>query len=527
MHNICVLIKNYFLIFLNNFKSKKNKAKFISGGLICLFVVVLLILMQTFTSLLTTTEIIKLMDEVPGIEQMAMFSNIVMGLLLIGIFTILKSIYPAKSQDRDILSSLPLTKLEIISSKILYSVLFDIVSLSVVILPSFVVYFIVVPNSTFMIVVWGIIFVIIGSLLLNGISYLISLLFLKITSRFKNAGLIQSFLSILILGGFLVVQYSLPSYLSNFSGNPSEFISNIFGINILIDWIINNNIVNMLIILLVSIIIFTLSILLRVYFYDKNFKEYRSKNNNLIYTSSSILKCLFIKEIKYYIHTPVYLLNTIFGSFLLIGLASAYRIIGKEQVLAFVNTLPILKNLDTNVLIIILSMIVISTISTTSVSISLEGRKLWFLQANPLKLKDIFLSKILLNVFIVFVTSFLSAILFTDFNNLLIFIPLFLIPFLSGVVVSIVGLIINLYFPKLDWLTEEEVVKRGMSVLIAMSINFLISLIFPVIYFVFGKDSWNMLIFSIIGIVIEILLIILSSLLLKTKGVEKFKNINA
>jgi ABC-2 type transport system permease protein len=128
---------------------------------------------------------------------------------------------------------------------------------------------------------------------------------------------------------------------------------------------------------------------------------------------------------------------------------------------------------------------------------------------------------ILCHVVLSFSASFISAILFTDFLNPITFIPFFLIPFLNSIVTSVLGLLINLYYPKLDWNNEEEVVKKSMSVGLSMGVCLLTSLILPVVYFIVGK-TWSFGIFSLIGILLEVVLIIIVFIILKNKGTKKF-----
>lgn len=525
MHNVLLLIKNYFLIFIGNLSSRKNTKKYISGGLICLLVGAILIATFCSTSIMTTKQFLELSKVLPGAEQMAMYSNIVMGLLIMGLFTVMRSIYPTKNTDFEMLSSLPLTKLQIITSKIIYNYLFDVISFLSIILPSFIVYFVLVPNTSIMVVVWGIVFVMLGAIISNAISYIISLFFLRLSSKFKNFGMIQSLLTLLLLVGFMVIQYSIPGYLNDFTGSPSEYLNSSLVMKILINWILNNNLLYFGVICLIAFSIYAISLCLRVYYYGKGFKTYQTKEKNLVYEQNSILKSLYLKETKHYFHSPMYFINTIIGCFFVVGISVAYRIIGKEQVLIFLQALPEAMRIDENILIVIISSLLLSTTVTTCVSLSLEGKNIWFLKAHPIKIKDVFLSKILLNVTLCVVAAFFSALLFTDFTNPLTFIPYFIIPALNSIVISILGLIVNLYFPKLNWTSEEEVVKRGMSVLIGMACSFLVSLVLPILYFSIGKNTWDLGTFSIVGIILNVVLIGILSLILKVIGPKKFINL--
>ena len=248
MSKVGLLIKTYFLIFLGNLKNKKSP-KSIGGVIILLLISLTMISTFTFTAISTTLQFIKLSETLPGAEQMAMFSNLIIGMLLIVLFTIMRSIYPSKTKDEELLLSLPYTKTAIILSKAIYNYLFDVLSYAMVLLPSFIVYYVMVPNASIMVVIWGIVFVLLSAILSAGLSYMISLVFVKLSSKLKNINIIQSILTLIMLCGYMILQYSIPGYLTEFTGDPIEYINNIFIMKYLLSWILNNNLVVFLIVL--------------------------------------------------------------------------------------------------------------------------------------------------------------------------------------------------------------------------------------------------------------------------------------
>ena len=141
---------------------------------------------------------------------------------------------------------------------------------------------------------------------------------------------------------------------------------------------------------------------------------------------SYILLCFFINLflpsclnliIKFYFGNTTYFINTIIGCFFVIGVSVAYRIIGADQVLVFISALPKELQLSPDILIVILLSMLLTTTVTTSVSLSLEGKNFWILKANPVSVKDVFISKILLNVILTTTASFISSILFGNLSN--------------------------------------------------------------------------------------------------------------
>ena len=402
--------------------------------------------------------------------------------------------------------------------------MFDVISYAMVLLPSFIVYYVMIPNTSFMIIVWGVIFVMLAAILSAGISYIISLLFVKITSKFKNFNIIQSILTLLMLSGYLILQYSIPGYLTEFSGNPVEYINTMPLIKYLLSWILHNNLIVFIIICLIAVCIYSISFSLRYHYFGKDFKTYQSKDDSLTYQSLSVWKALLRKELKFYFNTTNYFVNTIMGCFFLVGISVAYRIIGKEQVLIFMNALPKEFNVSPEIIIVILSCLLLTTTVTSSVSISLEGKHFWILKAHPVKVKDVFISKMLVNIIISTIAALISSIFFGEISKPITYLIYFLIPTVVGINNSIIGLIINLIFPKLDFESVEQVVKRGLSHILSMGLSFILALIPVIVYFVFGKN-WTLIIYALVAIIIYVIIMLIAYVILMTKGVKMYNKL--
>jgi ABC-2 type transport system permease protein len=108
--------------------------------------------------------------------------------------------------------------------------------------------------------------------------------------------------------------------------------------------------------------------------------------------------------------------------------------------------------------------------STTTCSISLEGRGLWIAKSLPVGTMTVFLSKILVNLSITLPAVFVNGLLLmmalkTGFLDSIL---LFLVPGVYAVFVSLMGLVVNLHFPYLDWVSETQAVKQSAATLISM-----------------------------------------------------------
>ncbi|WP_241781919.1 hypothetical protein [Paenibacillus sp. DMB5] len=117
---------------------------------------------------------------------------------------------------------------------------------------------------------------------------------------------------------------------------------------------------------------------------------------------------------------------------------------------------------------------------TTSSSISLEGNNLWILRSSPVPKHIILLSKVAVNLTITVPITVVSCVLLmislgTGWADSLL---LLAIPVIYACYTALMGIIVNLKLPKLEWTNEVQVVKQSAAVLVAMLLGF-ISLIIP------------------------------------------------
>lgn len=163
---------------------------------------------------------------------------------------------------------------------------------------------------------------------------------------------------------------------------------------------------------------------------------------------------------------------------MLLVLAIALLFVSAEQLGQLVE-IPELSNYLNRLAPLFVSVFV--TLScTTSSSISLEGNNIWILKSAPVPTLTILLSKIAVNltitVPIVVVSSVLLMIsLGTGWMESLL---LLVIPVLYACLTAMIGVLVNLKLPKLEWTNEVSVVKQSASVLVALLIGF-ISLLIP------------------------------------------------
>lgn len=128
---------------------------------------------------------------------------------------------------------------------------------------------------------------------------------------------------------------------------------------------------------------------------------------------------------------------------------------------------------------ILLSLFVVLS-CTTSSSISLEGNNLWILKSSPVSKQAIWLSKVAVNLTITLPVLSISSVMLmislrTGWMESLL---LLVIPLIYACYSALMGIIVNLKLPNLEWKSEVTVIKQSAAVLVSMLIG-IISLLVP------------------------------------------------
>jgi len=183
-------------------------------------------------------------------------------------------------------------------------------------------------------------------------------------------------------------------------------------------------------------------------------------------------KALYRREWKLLTSSPVYLLNTCIGPVLMVAAILALRIFGSEQLSSMLQ-LPGLPGLLQHMTPFFPSLFVVMS-STTAVSLNMEGKNRWILSSLPVSAKEIFDSKILVNLTVLLPPiMFSSLILVMTFPlNYFSILMVFVTPAVYAGFIAVVGLSANLRFLKFDWKSPQQAVKQSMSAMAAMLAGF-------------------------------------------------------
>ncbi|MBQ4570107.1 MAG: hypothetical protein IJB21_00265 [Bacilli bacterium] len=525
MNKLLLLLKTYGKIYLGSIARRGNKKETISGGTIVL--VIGLVFMVMFTSMSITT-IEQFLELDPPEPIYALYVLTSTGIIFMLLIVVLKGTNFKKSNDHDLLLSLPLSKTTIVLSKILKDYLFDLIALLLIMMPGYVCYYYLVEEATFLVVINGLIVIILLTFLSNAVAILMNFIIAKFTRKLKNAEIIQTLVSVFITLIFIVFYFIFNVSLTN-SPDFVDIFVNLYPIQLVVDVIANTNFISYLILFAICLVPFGLAVMLEVYDFNHQNKSHTNNNKELVFKNKNVFFSLFKNESSRYFRSTIYVLNTIIGSFFILLTAGLLVGFGKERLESMIvtfmpNAEDFINNL--NVIIVLVLMLVSGTVITTSASVSIEGKHLWILKVHPVDEKTVFASKIFLNMLLGGIPSIIASII-VSFSIGFSYLPFLLILTLTNCLyASMIGLISNLKHYKLDWKDEQEIVKQGMAVLIAMGLAVVPGVILVIAYFAGLMNILNPLIYLSLACVVMIIIDVLLIKYLLTKGVKRFKEIN-
>lgn len=538
MRNTWLLIKSYAMSFLASIVKKRKNAKYITAVIIFLAFSALLVLAFTISAISSVEVFLDIKDEYPGVEKLAMYNSCSMSMMIIFLLTIMRSAYPKREMNADMFLSLPLKKSEIIASKVFYYYIFDLLTIMGIVLPSFLVYAVMVPNVMSIkiaIALRGLLLVVIIPFFTNAIASLISTATNKILSKVKYQKVFQTLILLFVISIYIVVYTLMQMVVGKVSEgqNVAEIeaiFNNIWPIKIMASFILEGKITSLLWIVLISIIPFILSTYLMIRNYGKSITHaYHNKNKTLVFKKNNPVKTLYIKEIKYYFSIPVYVLNTLIGAVMYLGIGIVIKVLGLNKILLYLRSLssisPSISSHPEMIIVLLFSLIITLTV-TTAASISLEGKQFWIVKANPVNPIHLFIAKILVNLTITIIPVLVSTPLLASVIGWKYTWMIFLIPLLSSIFSAIAGLYVNIMYPKLDWENEEIPLKRSIASFLGTFVGGLIMVVPFVAYLAGLYTLFSAFQYAVIVVGYQLLFIAFVTTLLVTRGVKYFNKIS-
>ncbi len=471
------------------------------------------------------------------------FVMLSMFLALVTILTFMSGIYKSQgilfeAKDNDLLFSLPIKRSSILFLRLFKLVLFQYIYNLMFLLPAFIVYIIFEhPGLKFYLISLLMTFLlpIIPTVISSIVGYLVKM----ISSKFKAKKVIQTILSLIV---FLII-YILSLNLNNFiediatkATSINDILTKIYyPIGAYIELINKFNILTLIKLILIN----TISLILFVYIGSKFYfkiifrsKEIKTSSKKLkkndLQEKRTPLKALTIKELKRYFSSPVYMFNTCFGLILILVMSIFLFIKGEASFKDLLKGMDFDINTTINLLFYGIVLFVGTLTSITSSSISLEGKTINITKSLPISEKMILKSKILMALIIelpfILISDLLFIIKFTP--SITYIIILLLLSIITIVLSAIIGLLVNLKYPKLNASSDTEVVKQSASSMISVFIGITIAIIslLGINYF---SDKYSLMSLMSINVLILLITTVILYQILINFGPKEYKKLNA
>ena len=448
--------------------------------------------------------------------------------LLLSVFAAQGYLYKAK--DLPLLLSLPVSHFSVLLSKFILLYVYDLFFALILLGPAFFFYF-YFTSFTISGIIGAVICILAAPLIPIALGSLLSYFLSLMTRRMRKKNIFTIVFTLAFIVVWMVAVQSgerILNYILEHSETLQEAFSKYYFPTVLAADSLKGEFLSTLVFFVIN----ALSVYLVFFIISKKYsdivaiintsaikkKQRQKKAADL--KRSSALKAMIRKELHCYFGSVYYILNTMIGPLLLILGSVALLVMGADTVQAF-SEISGITHIGVAAAAV-MCMLLPSLSPTTSVAVSLEGKKLWIYKSIPANIKDILKAKTYVNLIMTIPAVLISAILLSISFRLNVFdyITIVLLGSTFSFFTSLSGILINIAHPKLDFENEIVVIKQSLSVMLQMLAG-MVSIAAVVIAYVAIKPS-SFYVFAYILIIILWAVIILLSKKLFTWGVRRF-----
>lgn len=473
-------------------------------------------------------------------------------IMVTSLLTIIEGVYKSQgilfeARDNELLFSLPITQSKIFFIRIFKLITFQFLYNSLFMLPAIIVYAMYEKTnvsfyliSTVMLVLLPIIPTILGCIF----GYIIK----GLSAKFKARNIMQVLFTSLILLGIFYVSFNMQGMVANIVQNANsiqEIITKIYyPAGLYINLIQNFNILDLIILLAINIIPAIVFVYVASIFYFKinsklgekgngNKKVGVAKTTEKTYRVRTQLSGLIHKEMKRFFSSPVFMVNAGFGMVLMIAVTFALSInfdgMINSMMQGMETEIPIpigeIKNMMPKVFYGFVVFISCMT-SITSSMISLEGKSFNITKSLPVETEKILLSKVLTsNILSIPIFLICDVIFFIAFKVAIIDIVFILLAsIVMPTLTALIGVLMNLKYPKMNATSDTEVVKQSMSSMLSVFMGMFVAIL-SIAIMIMG-NNYNTNLFVALELLTFSIITFMLWRILKKYGAKRFKEIN-
>ena len=473
-------------------------------------------------------------------------------IMVTSLLTIIEGVYKSQgilfeARDNELLFSLPITQSKIFFIRIFKLITFQFLYNSLFMLPAIIVYAMYEKTnvsfyliSTVMLVLLPIIPTILGCIF----GYIIK----GLSAKFKARNIMQVLFTSLILLGIFYVSFNMQGMVANIVQNANsiqEIITKIYyPAGLYINLIQNFNILDLVTLLAINIVPAFVFVYVASIFYFKinsklgekgngNKKVGVAKTTEKTYRVRTQLSGLIHKEMKRFFSSPVFMVNAGFGMVLMIAVTFALSInfdgMLNSMMQGMETEIPIpigeIKNMMPKVFYGFVIFISCMT-SMTSSMISLEGKSFNITKSLPVETEKILLSKVLTsNILSIPIFLICDVIFFIAFKVAIIDIVFILLAsIVMPTLTALIGILMNLKYPKMNATSDTEVVKQSMSSMLSVFMGMFVAIL-SIAIMIMG-NNYNTNLFVALELLTFSIITFMLWRILKKYGAKRFKEIN-
>ena len=436
--------------FCGNNKQKRNIA--------VLFVVVIIYMAINVGAFSVTTTMNLIHAGLVEYVYASLLSLTSVALITLLLFTLNALLF--EGNDYDMLQSLPVSKRDIIASKLLIVYIFAFCFTCGMMLPGMVVH--VLTTHAYLQFLFGILSLVFVPVIPIGIAIIFSVGILYVASFAKHTTVLKVLLSVLLFIGLMVGIFLLQSAVGLFTMTGLQMVQ-IYPLSLIF---LKSNLLYACISIVISVLIFymltwkyevlhKLSTKRRVIYHDATFKHH------------SAFHALYQKELQRFFGSYLAVINQGFGVIMLV-IGSVLLVFVPPTVLFSmlkVSQIPI--NMVDYIPLVIAGMLAFTFPSASS--LSLEGKNLW-IQTAPIKMKDIIFSKIsvTLSLHLIGYVCAIIAVFLRFPLSVEQMIAVLLIPLVYSIFTAILGFALDYRFANYSWDNEIVPIKQNLQVGLTM-----------------------------------------------------------
>ena len=428
-------------------------------------------------------------------------------------------------KDYDILSPLPIHPRTVLFAKVSVLLIMLYVSSFMITLPMSFAYFYWTGFKAMSIAIYFIAFIFVPLVPVVIMSFL-SLLIAIATARFRYSKIITIILLFAVVIGLMMVSFSTNEVEANPLTGQIDVFAGLSRVYPPILWFMNA--IHDTSILDLGILVGSHALLFGLFIYfiqglvqktnQRGIKSNIKKNGKALkYQSKTVVQALVGKEFKKFFNSIIYAVNSGLGPVMMLVLSVA-SLFYKSQIQSYLGQC-IGLGIDVEVIIMIFIGFCITMTMTSAISLSLEGKNFWIIKSLPIKAETVMLSKIIYNIILCVPVAIISVIMFGFSFNIAILDQLVLILLVTAFAMTVSTLygIINMLFPKFDYVNEAEVVKQSASALLGILGGFSLIIILGVFYY-FMADVASFTVIAALMIGVNLVILVPLVYVIKTKS---------